>query len=220
MKKIKFFETVKETFVGSIPLAVIIIICLCVAPLKNPMDYLKVVVGYLSVVVGQSLFLSGLESCILPIGRMVGGSFSKYNKLAFVLTFGFVFGLLATVAEPALSVLAKQITGIMPLVNSTLFIWITGTGIGIGVALALLRIIKNINVKLVFAVLYIVTFILVIFAPPEFIALAFDGSGATTGDVSVPFILALGLGISATASKSKTNDDSLGIIGIASNNDS
>ncbi len=216
MKKIKFFETVKETFVGSIPLAVIIIICLCVAPLKNPMDYLKVVVGYLSVVVGQSLFLSGLESCILPIGRMVGGSFSKYNKLAFVLTFGFVFGLLATVAEPALSVLAKQITGIMPLVNSTLFIWITGAGIGIGVALALLRIIKNINVKLVFAVLYIVTFILVIFAPPEFIALAFDGSGATTGDVSVPFILALGLGISATASKSKTNDDSLGIIGIAS----
>lgn len=216
MKNLKFFQTVKETFISSIPLAVIIVICLCIAPLDSFNDYLKIIVGYACVVFGQSMFLSGLEASILPIGRMVGGSFARYNKLAFVLSFGFIFGLLATIAEPALSVLAKQINGIMPLVNSTLFIWITGTGIGVGVAIALLRIIKNINIKLVFAVLYALVFILVIFAPSEFVSLAFDGSGATTGDVSVPFILALGLGISATASKSKTNDDSLGIIGIAS----
>ena len=104
----------------------------------------------------------------------------------------------------------------MPVINSTLFIWITGTGIGIGVAIALVRIVKNISIKLVFAVLYVLVFLLVIFSPNEFVAIAFDGSGATTGDVSVPFILALGLGISATFSKSKTNDDSLGIIGISS----
>ena len=212
----KLLQTVKDTFVSSLPLAVIIVSCLLVAPLGNAADYGKIAVGYLCVVFGQALFLVGLESSILPIGRMVGGSFAKYNKLAFVLLFGFTFGLLATVAEPALSVLAKQIGGIMPLIDPTLFIWITGTGIGIGVAIALLRIVKNINIKLVFGVLYILTFLLVIFAPPEFVALAFDGSGATTGDVSVPFILALGLGISATFSKSKSNDDSLGIIGISS----
>ena len=216
LSEIKFLQTMKETFVASLPLAVIIVICLCISPLDFAIDYVKIIVGYVCVVVGQALFLSGLEASILPIGRMVGNSFSKYNKLVFVLSFGFVFGLLATVAEPALAVLAKQINFIMPLVNSTLFIWITATGIGIGVAIALLRIVKNINIKLVFAVLYAIVFILVIFAPPEFISIAFDGSGATTGDVSVPFILALGLGISATASKSKTNDDSLGIIGIAS----
>ena len=212
----KLLQTAKETFLSSLPLAVIIVICLLIAPLPSFSDYLKIIVGYVCVVIGQSLFLVGLETSILPIGRMVGGSFAKYNKLAFVLSFGFVFGLLATVAEPALSVLAKQINAIMPLVNSTLFIWITGTGIGIGVAIALVRIVKNINIKWVFAILYSLVFLLVIFAPNEFIALAFDGSGATTGDVSVPFILALGLGISATFSKSKTNDDSLGIIGIAS----
>ncbi|MBQ9162667.1 MAG: DUF1538 domain-containing protein [Clostridia bacterium] len=212
----KLLQTVKETFYSSLPLAVIIIICLFIAPLSSPSDYLKIIVGYACVVLGQAMFLVGLETSILPVGRMVGGSFAKYNNLAFVLCFGFVFGLLATVAEPALSVLAKQISSIMPLVNSTLFIWITGTGIGIGVAIALVRIVKNINIKWVFAILYAFVFILVIFAPNEFIALAFDGSGATTGDVSVPFILALGLGISATFSKSKTNDDSLGIIGIAS----
>ncbi len=212
----KFLQTVKETFYSSLPLAVIIVICLGVAPLNALADYLKILVGYVCVVLGQAMFLVGLETSILPIGRMVGGSFAKYNKLAFVISFGFVFGLLATVAEPALSVLAKQISTIMPLVNSTLFIWITGTGIGIGVAIALVRIVKNINIKWVFGILYSLVFLLVIFSPNEFIALAFDGSGATTGDVSVPFILALGLGISATFSKSKTNDDSLGIIGIAS----
>ena len=212
----KFLQTAKETFLSSLPLAVIIVICLFIAPLNSVSDYLKIVVGYICVVFGQSMFLVGLDTGILPIGRMVGGSFAKYNKLLFVLSFGFVFGLLATVAEPALAVLAKQIGIIMPLVDPTLFIWITGTGIGIGVAISLLRIVKNINIKWVFAILYAVVFLLVIFSPNEFIALAFDGSGATTGDVSVPFILALGLGISATFSKSKTNDDSLGIIGIAS----
>lgn len=212
----KLLQTVKDTFLSSLPLAVIVVLCLLIAPLGSPADYGKIAIGYLCVVLGQALFLVGLETSILPIGRMVGGSFAKYNKLFFVLAFGFTFGLLATVAEPALSVLAKQIGGIMPLINPTLFIWITGTGIGIGVAIALLRIVENINIKLVFGVLYAVAFLLVIFAPPEFVALAFDGSGATTGDVSVPFILALGLGISATFSKSKSNDDSLGIIGISS----
>ena len=214
--KSKVLQTIKETFYSSLPLAAIIIICLFISPLSALTDYVKIFVGYLCVILGQALFLVGLDTSILPIGRMVGGSFAKYNKLLFVLAFGFVFGLLATVAEPALAVLAKQIESIMPLVNRTVFIWITATGIGIGVAIALLRIVKDFSIKWVFAILYSLIFLLVIFSPGEFISLAFDGSGATTGDVSVPFILALGLGISATFSKSKTNDDSLGIIGISS----
>ncbi len=212
----KLLRTVKETFVSSLPLAAIIVVCFFIAPMEDPSNYIKLLIGYASVVVGQALFLVGLDSSILPIGHLVGATFSKYKKVVFILLFGFLFGLLATVAEPAISVLARQITSIMPVVNTTLFIWITATGIGIGVAVALWRIIKNINIKWVFAILYGLVFLAVIFAPEEFIALAFDGSGATTGDVSVPFILALGIGISATFSKNKTNDDSLGIIGIAS----
>ncbi len=212
----KILKTIKETFISSLPLAAIIIVCLCISPMADTANYVKLIIGYISVVIGQALFIVGLDSSILPIGHMVGTTFSKYKKLIFILLFGFLFGVLATVAEPAISVLARQINLIMPVVNSTLFIWITATGIGLGVATALVRIIKNINIKLIFAVLYIATFILVFFAPTEFVALAFDGSGATTGDVSVPFILALGIGISTTFSKNKTNDDSLGIIGIAS----
>ncbi len=212
----KLLRTVKETFYSSLPLAAIIIVCLFISPMEGASNYIRLTVGYLSVVLGQALFLVGLDASILPIGHMVGTTFSKYKKVIFILLFGFLFGVLATVAEPAISVLARQITMIMPVVNSTVFIWITATGIGIGVAAALWRIIKNINIKYIFAVLYVFVFVLVIFSPEEFIALAFDGSGATTGDVSVPFILALGIGISATFSKSKTNDDSLGIVGIAS----
>ncbi len=212
----KILRTIKETLLSSLPLAAIIILCLLFAPMEDPANYIRLLIGYSSVVVGQALFLVGLDSSILPIGHMVGTTFSKCKKVIFILLFGFLFGVLATVAEPAISVLARQIHMIMPVVNSTLFIWITATGIGIGVAIALWRIIKDINIKVIFAVLYVATFALVIFSPEEFIALAFDGSGATTGDVSVPFILALGIGISATFSKNKTNDDSLGIIGIAS----
>ncbi len=212
-----FNTTLKEVFLSSLPLAIIIIIvCVFIAPLNNPSDYIKLIVGYVSVVVGQAVFLIGLNISILPIGMLVGGSLIKLKKAAFIIFFGLVFGLLATVAEPALTVLARQTNMVMPIINETIFIWIMGMGIGVMVGFSLYRIMKDLNIKIVFAVLYILTFIVLIFVPNEFVALAFDGSGATTGDISVPFILALGMGISVTMSKHKSNDDSFGIIGLAS----
>ena len=213
----KFSNTLKEVLVSSLPLAsIIVIVCVFVAPMKNTFDYVKLAVGYASVVVGQALFLGGLNISILPIGKLVGSSLIKLKKAVFIIFFGFVFGLLATVAEPALSVLARQTHMIMESVDETLFVWIMGAGIGVLVGFSLFRIMKNLDIKVVFAALYIVTFLAIIFVPEQFVALAFDGSGATTGDVSVPFILALGVGISATMSKHKTNEDTFGIIGLAS----
>ncbi|MDL2324944.1 DUF1538 domain-containing protein [Ruminococcaceae bacterium OttesenSCG-928-A16] len=190
--------------------------CGVIAPINQPADVVKLVVGYLGVVIGQTLFLVGLDISILPIGKMVGKSLIKIKKVAFIVFFGFIFGLFVTVAEPALEVLARQVNMIMPQINSTLFVWVASTGTGISVGFALWRIVKNWNIKTVFAILYTLLFALIIFVPEEFIALAFDASGATTGDISVPFILALGIGVSATMSKGKTNDDTFGIIGLAS----
>lgn len=213
----KILRVLKEVFLSSLPLAaVIIIVCVFIAPMESAFDYFKLAVGYLSVLFGQALFLVGLDESILPIGKMVGQSLVKFEKAIFIIFFGFLFGLLSTVAEPALAVLARQTTMIMPMVSETMFIWILSTGIGVFVGFALFRVMKNLDIKVVFAVLYIIIFTVVAFVPEEFVALAFDGSGATTGDVSVPFILALGLGVSATMSKQKTNDDTFGIIGIAS----
>lgn len=212
-----FLSTLKEVFLSSLPLAVIIIIvCGVIAPFDNVNDYVKLIIGYTSVIVGQTLFLDGLNISILPIGKLVGGSLIKLKKPVIIIFFGLVFGLLATVAEPALAVLARQVNMIMPIMNETVFIWILGAGIGVLVGFSLYRIMKGLNIKIVFAILYLITFLMILFVPEEFIALAFDGSGATTGDISVPFILALGLGVSMTLSKHKGNDDSFGIIGLAS----
>ncbi len=212
-----FVSTLKEVFISSLPLAAImIIVCGFIAPLDSMSDYIKLIVGYISVVFGQALFLDGLNISILPIGKLVGGSLVNLKNAVFIIFFGLVFGLFATVAEPALTVLAKQTNMIMPIINETVFIWVMGAGIGIMVAFSLFRIMKDFNIKIVFAILYIITFILIIFVPDKFVALAFDGSGATTGDISVPFILALGMGVAVSMSKNKGNDDSFGIIGLAS----
>lgn len=213
----RIIKVLKETFLSSLPLAaVIIIVCGFIAPMDNFSDYTKLAIGYACVVVGQALFLVGLDVSILPIGKLVGRSLIRLKKVVFIIFFGFLFGLLATVAEPALAVLARQTNIVMHEVHEKLFVWIMGTGIGVFVGLSLFRIMKDISIKVMFATLYGIIFLSVIFVPEQFIALAFDGSGATTGDISVPFILALGIGVSTTLSKHKTNEDTFGIIGIAS----
>jgi len=212
-----FASTLRDVFISSLPLAaIIILVCGFIAPLDNRADYIKLVIGYVSVVLGQTLFLDGLNISILPIGNLVGASLVKLKKAAIILFFGLVFGLLTTVAEPALTVLAKQIHMIMPIVDETVFIWIMGLGVGITVGFSFFRILKDLSIKIVFAFLYVIIFLLIVFVPDEFVALAFDGSGATTGDISVPFILALGIGVSGTMSKYKGNEDTFGIIGLAS----
>lgn len=213
----KTLHILKEVFFSSLPLAlVIIIVCGFIAPLENTADYVKLLIGYLSVIFGQALFLVGLDVSILPIGKLVGRSLIKLKKTLFIIFFGFLFGLLATVAEPALAVLARQTHMIMGVVDERIFLWIMGAGIGVFVGFSLYRIMKDLNIRVVFAVLYAAIFITILFVPEQFVPLAFDGSGATTGDISVPFILALGLGVSGTMSRHKTNDDTFGIIGLAS----
>ncbi|MDR1906151.1 MAG: DUF1538 domain-containing protein [Clostridiales bacterium] len=212
----RFLRSLKEVFISSLPLlAVMIVVCVFVNKMPNS-ELLKLFIGYVLVVIGQTLFLVGLDSSIMPIGKLVGGSLSKLKKTAYIVLFGFLFGLLATIAEPALAVLGIQVNYINDAIDKTIFVWALGAGVGVAVAAAMYRVIKNINIKIVFGLFYILVFIMVFFVPVQYRALAFDGSGATTGDVSVPFILALGLGVSATMSKAKTNDESFGIIGVAS----
>ncbi|MDR2091305.1 MAG: DUF1538 domain-containing protein [Clostridiales bacterium] len=212
----RFLRSLKEVFLSSLPLvAVMVAVCVFMRRMSDQ-ELLKLFIGYVLVVVGQTFFLVGLDSSIMPIGKLVGGSLSKLKKVVYIVLFGFLFGLLATVAEPALAVLGIQVHAINGEIDKTLFVWVLSAGVGAAVALAMFRVIKNINIKVVFAVFYVIVFAVVFVVPDQFVSLAFDGSGATTGDVSVPFILALGLGVSTTMSKAKTNDESFGIIGIAS----
>lgn len=213
----KTVRVLKDVFISTLPLAaIIIVVCVFIAPLADAAGYIKLAVGYAGVVVGQTMFLVGLETSILPIGKLVGRSMARYKRLSLILLTGLLFGFLATVAEPALTVLARQTHMILPIVDETLFLWVMSGGVGIFVAFALYRIVKDYDIRWVFIGCYAVVFLMVILAPSEFTALAFDGSGATTGDISVPFILTMGMGVAATLSKHKTNDDTFGLIGLAS----
>ena len=95
----KFFRVLKDVFISSLPLAaIIIIVCVFISPLDNQSDYIKLLVGYISVVFGQVFFLVGIDISILPIGKLVGQSLIKLKKASYIIFFGFLFGLLTTVA--------------------------------------------------------------------------------------------------------------------------
>jgi len=217
----EILQTFKATFITSLPLAaVIIIVTVFIAPMHDPFDYVRLTVGYVGVVIGQSLFLVGLEASVLPIGKEIGKSLEKIKKVSIIILFGVMFGFFATIAEPAMWVLARQTNMIVHAVYVPIFVLIMSTGVGIAVGFALYRIMKDTDIRKVFFVLYIVTFLAIALVPEQFVALAFDGSGATTGDISVPFVLALGMGACTALSKKGGHDDSqednFGIIGIAS----
>jgi hypothetical protein len=212
----KFLKTLKEVFLNSLPLLItIIVLCVFIFPL-NGSEYVKVFLGYAIVVLGQTIFMVGLDNSILPIGKLVGQSLTKLRKLYWFVLFGLIFGTVATIAEPSIAVLANQIHQIYDKVDTTAFIWIASLGVGLSVAFGLFAIVKNLNIKWLFAISYICVFIIAFCSPNQFIGLAFDAAGASTGDVSVQFILAFGVGITTTASKSKSDEDTFGLIGIAS----
>lgn len=133
-----------------------------------------------------------------------------------IVFFGILFGVLVTVAEPALEVLARQTALILPEINERLFVWISSLGIGLAVGFALFRIMKDWSLKVSFTLLYGTLFLLLLVVPADFIGLAFDASGATSGDVSVPFILAMGIGISSIVRYRNPDESVFGIIGLAS----
>lgn len=177
---------------------------------------LKFLGAIVIIIIGEILFLTGVDGSVMEMGNLVGTSVNKFSKIAVVLFFAFIFGLFATVAEPDLSVLSGQIThaGIMN-ISKFAFIFIVGAGVGIFVALALFRILKNINYKVVMFTIYTIVLIVAIFVPNNLIAVAFDAGGATTGIITSPFLLALSAGVAKNKS-SKTHSDNFGIIGIAS----
>jgi len=177
---------------------------------------LKFIGAVFIIVVGEVLFLTGVDSSIMKMGDLVGNSIQKFSKNSVILFFAFIFGLFATIAEPDLSVLSDQIMEANALnISKFIFIFIVGAGVGAFVAFSLFRIIKNVNYKLVIYAIYLVILILAVFVPDNLIAIAFDAGGATTGIITSPFLLALSSGI-AKNKKSFNSSDNFGVIGISS----
>lgn len=209
------FSKFKDVGLGVLPiLLVVLVLHFSFAHFETNL-LLKFIGSMAIIVVGEVLFLSGIDGSVMRMGSYVGDSVNRFSKMTVVLLFAFIFGLVATIAEPDVNVLAGQVIENGINVNKFLFIFMIGAGVGIFVAFALFRIIKSINYKYVILATFALIFLICIFIPDSIVAIAFDAGGSTTGIVTSPFLLALASGI-ARNKNAKSNSDNFGVIGIAS----
>ncbi len=168
-------------------------------------------------IIGISLFNYGAEHAMTPIGRMVGKGLTKQGKVFVLLVVVFIFGLLITIAEPDLSVLATQTESVFP---KLLLIISIGVSVGFFLLLAILKILKKINLIRILSVLYMFAFAMVALlayqGKENMVALCFDGGGVTTGPMTVPFLMSLGAGIALILAQKSEKDASFGFIAFSS----
>lgn len=170
------------------------------------------------IIIGLAIFLFGVDIAITPIGVNMGNTLAKTNKIWIVAILGLLLGFFISIAEPDLHILASQVADVSGnIVSKILIVIVVSIGIAVMVAIGLLRIILNKPLNIFFTIIYIIIFGLAIFSLPEFLAIACDASGATTGAMTVPFILALSLGVAMLKNKTGSQEeDSFGLVGIAS----
>lgn len=210
-------DTAKEVFLAVAPIAALVIL-LQVTLARLPAEvFIKFIGGAVLVMLGLTLFLLGVNVGFLPIGEMIGSSLVTKGKLWLILVAGFVLGFVVTVAEPDVQVLAQQVDSVTNgSISKLAVVSFIALGVGIFVALALLRIFLDIPIKYLFIAGYILAFAVALFSVPEFVPVAFDSGGVTTGPMTVPFILALGVGVASVIGKKNASGDSFGLVGLAS----
>lgn len=211
-------EKIKETFVSIGPIALIVLILnWTITPLGDGMT-LTFIVSSLFTIIGLALFLLGADIGIIPMGEKAGSALTSKKNLPLLLIASFVIGFIITIAEPDVQVLTGQVSAVNPSIKSTTLLIMIALGIGFFVSLGLLRTVLQIPIKFLFVGFYVVVFILAFLAPQEYFAIAFDASGATTGPMTVPFIMALGMGVAAVKSNKSSDSkaDNFGLTGLAS----
>ena len=195
------------------------ILCLLVDGISMA-QVLEFSAGAVCVIIGMAIFLLGIKIGLLPLGEVIGSSLPGLGSLKYVLAVVFSIGFAITIAEPNITVLSTQIgmvtqdTQGFPL--STMLLAATGMGIGIFMSIAVIRIIFRIPVTYMLLPCYLVILILSLFVPEEFVSVAFDAGGVTTGPLVVPVVLSLGIGLSSVLARESSTSDGFGLIGLAS----
>lgn len=212
------FLKLKEALISVLPVTVIVLI-VSFTPLVDfsTTEIVAFAVCAVFLVLGIGLFNLGADLAMTPMGEHVGSGLTKSKKIAVLLSVCFFMGVLITVAEPDLSVLASQVSSVM---NGTLLIVTVGVGVGIFLVIAVLKIVFRKNLSLILMFFYMMLFalcaILIETGKGNFIPLAFDSGGVTTGPITVPFIMALGVGIATTIGGRHANENSFGLIALCS----
>ncbi len=211
-------EKLREVFVSVFPITVIVFILhFTIAPVELHQLF-RFIIGAALIFIGLSVFLLGVDLGVSQIGHLMGSVLVKSNKIIIIGIAGLILGFFISIAEPDLHVLANQIDLVTSGTISKISILITvSIGIAIFMTIGLFRIIFNISLQKVLIGMYFIVLILSFFSTPEYLAIGFDASGATTGAMTVPFILALAVGVSSLKKNGiASEEDSFGLVGITS----
>ena len=208
----KLREKLLEALQAVLPIvAIVLVLCFSIAPV-SPSILLCFLLGAAMIIVGIMFFTLGAEMSMSPMGERVGAMLTKSRSIPLIIGVGFLLGFLITISEPDLQVLANQVPSIP---NMTLILSVAA-GVGLFLVVAFLRMLLGIALPKLLVVFYGLIFVLTAFVPKEFLSVAFDSGGVTTGPITVPFIMALGVGVAAIRSDRHAADDSFGLVALCS----
>ncbi|ACL19202.1 uncharacterized protein DUF1538 [Desulfitobacterium sp. LBE] len=211
-------EKLKEVLISVVPIIILVLVLNFTIIPMEPLLVFRFLLGALLIVLGLAIFLFGVDIGISKIGTLMGGALTKSNKLWIVVAAGLVLGFFISIAEPDLHILAGQVDMVTSGVIAKLsIVVVVSIGIAVMLTTGLVRIIYNIPLYKLLTVLYLIILGLSFFTSSEFLAISFDASGATTGALTVPFMLALALGVSSLKKDGKASEkDSFGLVAVTS----
>ena len=209
---------IREALLSTLPITVIVYI-LALTPWLDfsRVELITFTVGAVLLIAGLGLFSLGADMAMTPMGSHVGSGLSRQKKLWLLLLVCFFLGMLITIAEPDLQVLAKQVSAVM---NGTVLVYAVGIGVGAFLMVAILRIVFRKQLSVVLMLFYMLMFalalMLVVNGNAPLMPMAFDSGGVTTGPITVPFIMALGVGISSVLGDRHSQENSFGLVSLCS----
>ena len=205
-------EKIQESMASVLPItAIVFLLSITIAPL-DPGTLVLFLFGAILLIAGMGLFTMGVDISMSPMGEGIGVELSRSKQLLVPIIVYFLLGMLTTVAEPDLQVLAEQV----PSIPNLILILTVAVGVGIFLVIAAMRIRKGIPLRRLLLIFYLIVFGVAALAPADFIPVSFDSGGVTTGPITVPFIMALGVGIASVRSDKNSASDSFGLVALCS----
>lgn len=211
-----FKKEMKDVSKAVIPIVIVCFLLIWVLPM-NWVDFVQFMIGAVMTVLGLGIFLFGVKIALLPLGESIGAGLPKMASFPVVLIFGLILGFVVTAAEPDLRILASQIGNVAgDVLSPNMLIYSSAVGVAFFVMISLIRSIRQIKLIYILLPSYTIVLILSFMVEPDFLAIAFDAAGVTTGPVTVPFILALNLGVVSVLADRNNLGSGFGLVALAS----
>lgn len=212
MRQKVFVEKLKEAAASVLPVsAIVAVLCLVLVPVDVGL-MLSFLFGSALLILGMGMFTLGAEVSMTRIGNLIGARMTKSKKLWFILVVSLLLGIAITMAEPDLQVLAANV----PALDKTALILTVSVGVGLFLVLCMVRILFRISLRRLLIICYALVFLGAFLSERGMLSVAFDSGGVTTGPMTVPFIMALGVGVASIRSDENAKSDSFGLVALCS----